>query len=97
MAIVLQATWVSKPGHEEAVRDALAALAGPSREEPGNLGYTVYQHPDEPRVFRIFEVYADDATVTAHTESEHFQTWGFGVAIPLLEDRRREFFQTLDI
>ena len=96
MAVVLQATWVASPGHEDLVRDALAHLAPLSRQEPGNLAYTVYQSESEPAVFRIFEVYADQDAVTAHAESAHFAEWGLKIAVPRLTERKREFFRTLD-
>jgi hypothetical protein len=32
----------------------------------------------------------------AHGDSGHFQEYGFGQAIPLLESREREFYVTLD-
>jgi quinol monooxygenase YgiN len=96
MALVLSATWIAKPGEEQTVLEALRNLSPASREEPGNLYYQAYQDPEEPRVFRIFEIYQDQDAVTAHTQYEHFQTWAAGQAIPALEERRREFFQTLD-
>lgn len=96
MAIVLSATWTAKPGEEQTVLDALRNLAPPSREEPGNLFYQAYQDPEEPAVFRIFEIYADEDAVTAHAQYEHFQTWAVGQAIPALAERRREFYRTLD-
>ena len=96
MAVVLSATWIAKPGGERTVLDALEQLSPASREEPGNLYYQAYQDPGEPGVFRIFEVYADDEAVTAHTQSEHFRKWALGQAIPALEERRREFYRTLD-
>jgi len=96
MALVLSATWIAKAGEEQTVLDALRNLSPASREEPGNLYYQAYQDPEEPRVFRIFEIYRDEDAVTAHTQYEHFQTWAAGQAIPALEERRREFYQTLD-
>ena len=96
MALVLSATWIAKAGEEQTVLEALRNLSPASREEPGNLYYQAYQDPEEPRVFRIFEIYRDEEAVTAHTQYEHFQTWAAGQAIPALEERRREFFQTLD-
>ncbi len=96
MAIVLSATWTAKPGEERTVLEALANLAPPSRQEPGNLFYQAYQDPAEPAVFRIFEIYTDQEAVTAHTQYEHFQSWAVGQAIPALADREREFYQTLD-
>lgn len=96
MAVVLSATWITKPGEEQTVLEALQNLAPLSREEPGNLYYQAYQSPEEPNVFRIFEIYADQDAVTAHTEYEHFKTWAAGQALPALAERRREFYQTLD-
>ena len=96
MALVLSATWIAKPGEEHTVLEALRNLAGPSRDEPGNLYYQAYQDPEEPRIFRIFEIYEDQDAVTAHTQYTHFVEWAAGRAIPALEERRREFYQTLD-
>ncbi|TQL48414.1 quinol monooxygenase YgiN [Homoserinimonas aerilata] len=96
MAIVLSATWIAKEGSEETVREALEHLAPASRTEEGNIYYQAYQDPAEPRVFRIFEVYKDDAAVKAHTEYEHFTQWAAGQAIPALEERKRDFYETLD-
>lgn len=96
MALVLSATWIAKAGEEQTVLEALRNLSPASREEPGNLYYQAYQDPEEPRVFRIFEIYRDEEAVTAHTQYEHFQTWAAGKAIPALEERRREFYRTLD-
>jgi quinol monooxygenase YgiN len=97
MAVVLSATWIARPGAEQTVLEALGHLAPASRAEPGNLYYQAYQDPEEPRVFRFFEVYEDEDAAAAHTQYEHFQTWGFGHAIPVLEDRRREFYRTIDV
>lgn len=96
MAFVCSATWTAEPGEEETVRDALAQLSPAAREEPGNLYYQAYQSPEEPTVFRIFEVYTDKDAFKAHVNSEHFARWGVGQAIPALENNEHETYQTLD-
>jgi quinol monooxygenase YgiN len=96
MAYVVIAIWTAQAGSEEVVRDVIRELTPPSREEPGNRFYQAYQDPDEPRVFRLFEIYADEDAYKAHGESEHFQRLGFGTAIPLLESRERAFYETID-
>lgn len=96
MAFVCSATWTVKPGEEETVRDALEKLSPASREEPGNLYYQAYQDPAEPSVFRIFEVYADEAAFTAHGTYPHFQKWAAGQAVPALAIRQKDFYETLD-
>jgi quinol monooxygenase YgiN len=96
VAFVCHATWIAKPGEEETVRDALEKLSPASRDEPGNLYYQAYQSPDEPNTFRIFEVYADNTAFKAHATSPHFEQWALGQAIPVLETRQRDFYETLD-
>jgi len=97
MAVVLKATWTARDGAEDEVLEALKALAPLSRQEPGCRFYQVYRSPEQPRVIHIFEIYDDDEAVAAHAESEHFKEHALGHAIPLLDDRVREFFQTIDV
>jgi quinol monooxygenase YgiN len=97
MPYVVSAIWTANEGSEQAVLDALRELAPLSREEPGNRYYQAYQDPEEPRVFRLFEVYDDESGYKAHMDSEHFQRLAFGTAIPLLESRERAFYETLDV
>jgi quinol monooxygenase YgiN len=96
MATVLQATWRVKPGNEAAVLDALEQLASRSRAEPGCRLYQPYHDPDTPGVIHIFEIYDDEEALAAHGSSEHFQELVVGKVIPLLEDRERRYFETLD-
>jgi quinol monooxygenase YgiN len=96
MAYVVTAVWTAQPGQEDIVRDAILQLVPLSRAEPGCRFYQPYTDPDDPQVFRLFEVYDDEQAYRAHGESEHFQRLGFGLAIPVLEGRERAFFQTLE-
>ena len=96
MAYVVTAVWTAQPGQEDIVRDAILQLVPLSRAEPGCRFYQPYTDPDDPQVFRLFEVYDDEQAYRAHGESEHFQRFGFGQAIPVLERRERAFFETLE-
>ncbi|MEI2810202.1 MAG: putative quinol monooxygenase [Nocardioides sp.] len=96
MAYVVTAVWTAQPGQEAVVLDAIAKLTPPSREEPGNRFYQAYQDPAEPSVFRLFEIYDDEEAYTAHGASEHFQAYGWGQAIPVLANRERAFYETID-
>ncbi len=96
MAYVVTAVWTAKPGQEDVVIDAIAKLTPLSRAEPGNQFYQAYQDPQEPSVFRLFEIYDDEAAYKAHGDSEHFATYGFGQAIPVLDNRERAFYVTLN-
>ena len=96
MAYVVSAAWTAKPGKEEFVRDVIRQLTPLSRAEPGCRFYQAYADPAEPRVFRLFEVYDDEAAYKAHGESEHFQRLALGQAIPELETRERGFYETFE-
>jgi len=95
MAYVVSATWTAQPGKEDVVLDAIEKLTPPSRMEPGNRFYQAYQDPAEPSVFRLFEVYDDEAAYAAHGASEHFAEYALGQAIPVLASRERAFFETI--
>jgi quinol monooxygenase YgiN len=95
MTYVVCAKWTAQTGHEAEVRECIEALVEPSRAEPGSLMYLPHQDPEDPRVFFIYEQYADEAAYLAHGASPHFQEIGAGRAIPLLESRKRMFLQPL--
>jgi quinol monooxygenase YgiN len=95
MPYVVSATWTAEPGQEGVVHDAIEKLTPLSRAEPGNRFYQAYQDPAEPSVFRLFEIYDDEAAYAAHGTSEHFEKYGFGQAIPVLAKRERAFYTTI--
>lgn len=93
--MVINARWTVRAGCEDAVATALSELAEVTRAEPGCLYYVPYRSPDEPSVFRIFEVYRDDAALHAHRQSDHFKRLVEERAAPLLAERERAVFETL--
>ncbi|UFS58782.1 putative quinol monooxygenase [Subtercola endophyticus] len=97
MAFVCNAIWTVKPGSEEIVSEAIAQLSPATRTEPGNIYYQSYVDPAVPNVFRIFEVYKDADAFAAHATYDHFIEHALGKAIPELESRVREIYETLDV
>jgi quinol monooxygenase YgiN len=95
MAYVVSATWTAQPGKEDVVRDAIDKLTPPSREEAGNIFYQAYQDASEPSIFRLFEIYADEAAYAAHGASDHFKEYALEQAIPVLANRERAFYETI--
>jgi quinol monooxygenase YgiN len=96
MAFVVVARWTAREGEADRVEEAIRKLTPLSRDEPGNLFYQAHRDPENPNLFFFYEQYIDEDAYKAHGESEHFQEYGFGTAIPLLESREREFYVTLD-
>jgi quinol monooxygenase YgiN len=97
MAYVVSATWRAKAGKEDRMLEVIRELIPATRAEPGNRFYQAQRSVDDPRVFLLYEQYADEAGYEAHQDSEHFTRLVKEEAIPeLLEDRERAFYETLD-
>lgn len=91
MAYVVIAIWVAREGEEDEVANAIKALVGPTRDEPGNLVYEPHRDRDNPRRFVVYEKFVDEEAYRAHGDSEHFQRFGVQEGIPRLEHRERIF------
>ena len=96
MAYAVTAKWTAKESEEETVLDAIKKLTPLIRNEPGNRYFQATRDPEDPRVFFLFEIYDDEEAYKAHGASEHFEKYGFGQAIPVLESRERKFHETID-
>lgn len=81
------ATYTAKPDAADRVAQLLPTLAAESRQEPGNISYSIARDLERPNVFTIVEVYGDADAFTAHRESAHFASIGRMQIIPMLESR----------
>lgn len=91
MYIVI-ARYRARPETASEVAELLPSLAESSRQEPGNLSYSITQDLDDPLVFLIVEKYEKATDFDAHRDSAHFKEIGISKIIPLLEDRQVESF-----
>jgi quinol monooxygenase YgiN len=71
MSISVVAVITAKPGSEDAVRDAMKALVGPTREEEGCLSYSLSESSSEPGVFVTVEEWSDPSDLDKHMASDH--------------------------
>ncbi|UDF05474.1 putative quinol monooxygenase [Asticcacaulis sp. AND118] len=69
------ALLTARPGKAEALHTLLSGMTAPSRAEPGNLRYDLWQDQAEPTRFILDELYTDAAAVAAHRATPHFQTY----------------------
>jgi quinol monooxygenase YgiN len=96
MAYVVCAKWTAKEGKEDRLVEIIEEMTPPSRAEPGNVYYQAQRSTDNPRLFFLYEQYADEAGYEAHQATEHFTRLVKEEAIPdVLEAREREFYETL--
>lgn len=73
--ISIIAVLKARPGKTEVLRDALKALLLPTRQEPGNLDYALFQLRDEPETFYMRESWRDRAALEEHIALPHFQAF----------------------
>jgi len=62
-------------GAADRLRALLDGMLAPSRAEPGNLRYDLWQDESAPNRFFLDELYVDAAAVTAHRATPHFQAY----------------------
>lgn len=97
MAYVLVVRMTAKEGNEGRAAELIDELVKATRQEPGNHHYIPLRDAENPRAFAIYEEYEDEAAFKAHGESEHFQRLGAGELFGLMEERRREIYETIDV
>jgi quinol monooxygenase YgiN len=73
--VKIVAVLTAREGAVERLRTLLDAMLAPSRAEPGNLRYDLWQDQGEPRRFILDELYVDADAVAAHRATPHFQTY----------------------
>jgi len=66
-----------------------------SRKEPGNLRFDVVRSVDNPTLFRLYEVYQDDAAVAAHQATAHYAKWRAEIEALLVTPRLSEKFTSV--
>jgi autoinducer 2-degrading protein len=72
--VVLHVTIQVKPEHRAEFLEVVRYDAEHSeKDEPGCLRFDVIQDRDDPLRFYFYEVYRDDAALTAHRDSPHFK------------------------
>jgi quinol monooxygenase YgiN len=73
------AVVTARPGSAETLKEFLLAMIAPSRAEPGNLRYDLWEDQSAPGNFIFDELYEDNSAVAAHRASPHFQRYLAGI------------------
>lgn len=96
MSYVISAWWTAKPGNEDEIVGIIEAMSARSREEPGCLAYQAHLSSQSTSTFFLYERYADEEAFRAHVDSEHYRRLVEERALPLLEERSIERYETLE-
>ncbi|EIK60577.1 antibiotic biosynthesis monooxygenase [Pseudomonas lactis] len=71
--LVSLAVLKAKPGQEHALKAGLLSLIEPTRAEPGNLDYVLFERRDEPGTFYMREAFKNQAALDEHFATPYFQ------------------------
>lgn len=73
--VKITALLAAKPGKRDELKALLAGMVTPSRGEPGNLRWDIWQDQADANRFVLDELYVDNAAVTAHRATPHFKNY----------------------
>ena len=71
MEIFLFARFHARPGCEAALRDAIRTVEGPTKLEPGCVGYQAFQSVRVPGEFYVHSRWRDRAAFDTHASLPH--------------------------
>ena len=74
----------ARAGCEAAMKQALVALAEPTRRDDGCLGWELYEDAADPARFVTVEQWRDEAALAGHMQTAHVQQ-AFAALGPLVE------------
>jgi len=74
-AVKIVAVLTAHPDKAGDLKALLAGMVAPSRAEPGNLRWDIWQDPAAPGRFVLDELYVNHAAIAAHRETPHFKTY----------------------
>ena len=77
-AVIVFASFKPSPGQENDVEIILKGMVGPTRNEPGNEIYDLYENTknsDGQTTFHLFERYKDSEALQEHRETEHYKAY----------------------
>ncbi|MFG0515628.1 putative quinol monooxygenase [Kluyvera intermedia] len=94
--ISIIAVLKAKTGKVDELREALKVLILPTRQEPGNTDYTLFQLRDEPEVFYMRESWRDQAALEEHISLPYFQTFIGQIDSLLAEPLRLDYLTPVE-
>ena len=71
MELFIFGRFHARAGEEASVEQAIREVSGPTREEPGCLGYQAFRSIRDPRLFYIHSRWTDEAAFDTHADLPH--------------------------
>lgn len=94
--ISIIAVLKAKPGKTHVLKTALQALLLPTRQEPGNVEYQLFQLRDTPDCFYVRESWRGQQGLEAHIALPHFQDFILQMDDLLAEPLRLDYLTPVE-
>jgi autoinducer 2-degrading protein len=78
------------PEDGDHIEEIFRELRDASRKEPGVIQFDIARSKEHPERFVLWEVYVDEAALTAQYQTEHFKRLALGGVRPLARNRIAE-------
>ena len=88
MTVIIGGTVRAPPQSLAALKPHMLAMLTASRAEDGCITYSYGEDVAEPGLIRVFEVWRDQAAITAHFAAPHMAPWRTACAELGVSDRR---------
>lgn len=73
--IIIHAIFQVDPAKQQSFLEEIQPLIHGSREESGNVSYDLYKDIEKESMYKMVEVWKDEAAVASHNTSEHFTSF----------------------
>lgn len=73
--ITITAVLKAVKGKEDELKEILLDVIKPSRDEEGCIEYVLHESVEDPGVFVFYESWRDEAALTMHISSAHYQNY----------------------
>lgn len=84
--VLVFASFRPKAGQEQEVGAILRGMVVPTRNEPGNECYDLYERRGDGEIsFHLIEKYRDGEALQAHRDSEHYKNYRSAIGDHLAE------------
>jgi quinol monooxygenase YgiN len=94
--LIVIASAKAKPGSEQALEQALRDAAGPTREQPGCVSFSLHRSLQDPSVIIGFERWASPEAHDRHLQGPHVQKLMSAMGNILAEPPNIVAYQILD-
>lgn len=83
--VISIAVLKAKSGKRDALREGLLKLIEPTRQEPGNLDYVLFELKNESGTFYMREAFVNEAALNEHFAAPYFKVFAASIE-DLLEE-----------